>query len=100
MTLSGCSITKETAACFKGVVALIFVFCFVLAPYPYCYYLDSKEEDALQVRLFFKKNDFYNDCSKTNNMFLDTDKDVVIYLDGKQNRTIKKGEGCLKGPAE
>lgn len=94
MTLFGCSITKEIVACFSLVT--VWVSCYILAPYPFCYTFESKVEGAAEVRLNFVKNDFFKDCNIENKMKVQTDKDVAVYLDGKKYKVIRKDEVCPK----
>jgi len=92
MTLFGWCTTKEIAACFS--LFVVGVFCYILAPYPFCYTYESKTESATEVRLNFVKNEFFKDCSIENKMKVKTDKDVVVYLDGKVHKKIRRDEVC------
>lgn len=90
----GCYTTKEIAACFNSF--LIGVLCYILAPYPFCYTFGSKVEGATEVRLNFVKNEFFKDCQIENKMKIKTDKDVVVVLEGKEYKKIKKEDVCPK----
>lgn len=94
MILFSCSITKETAVFSKLrlLIPVCLLVCFVRVSYPFCYSLVSQEEDAREIRLFFSKNDFFSDCTRTNNKLVQTDKQVLVYLDGNlyQNKDVQK----------
>jgi len=89
MTLFGWSITKEIVACFSLVMGL---YCSILAPYPFCYKYESRVEGATEVRINFVRNEFFRDCSMEKKIKIDTDKDVVVVLDGKEYKRISKDE--------
>lgn len=91
MTLFGWSITKGIVACFSLVIG---IFCYILAPYPFCYTYESKVEGANEIRLYFVKNEFFRECNIENKMKVKTDKDVAVYLDGKLYKKIKREEVC------
>ena len=95
MTLFSCFITNGTAACFRalGLVAC-FVFCYVSVPYPYCYYYVSQIETETEVRLFFEKNDFFVDCDRMNNKLINTEKDITVFLSGKEDKKIINRDVC------
>ncbi len=90
--MSGWFTTKGIAVCFSSLAAG--VLCYILAPYPFCYTFDSKVEGAKEVRLNFVKNEFFKDCNIENKMKVKTDKDVVVYLDGKEYKKIRRDEVC------
>lgn len=95
MTLSGCSITNVTAVFSKtaAIIALIGI-CYVSVPYPYCYYFVRQVETAADVRLFFEKNDFFIDCDLMNYRLVETDKDIIVFLSGKEDKRLINQEVC------
>jgi hypothetical protein len=95
MTLSGCSITNVTAVFSKiaAIIALLCV-CYVSVPYPYCYYFVRQIETAVDVRLFFEKNDFFIDCELMNYRLVETDKDIIVFLSGKEDKRLINQEVC------
>lgn len=77
---------------------LIAIFCYLAVPYPYCFKEIARQETIKEIHIFFTKNEFFHDCSLKNNLFIksDSDKDVVLYLDGKEFERISKEKACLK----
>ncbi len=84
MRFSGCMIT-----------ALLGLYCYVSVPYQYCYSLTNKAETDSEISLFFMKNDFFLDCSIKKNIFLETNKEIVVHIDGTETR-YRNEELCLK----
>jgi len=93
--LSGCSTTSVTAVFSKiaAIIALLCI-CYVSVPYPYCYYFVRQIETAADVRLFFEKNDFFIDCELMNYRLVETDKDIVVILSGKEDKRLINPEVC------
>jgi hypothetical protein len=84
-----------TAVCSKVLgIIIFFVLCYVSVPYPYCYYYVEQIETETEVRLFFEKNDFFVDCDRMNNRLVNTDKDIRIFLSGKEYKKLKNKEVC------
>jgi hypothetical protein len=46
------------------------------------------------VRLFFEKNDFFVDCDRMNNKLINTEKDITVFLSGKEDKQIINKEVC------
>lgn len=80
----------------RSLSILFLLFCYLAIPYPYCYKEVSRQETAGEIRIFFVKNEFFKDCSVNNHLLLKSDKDVVIYLDGKEHKQISKEQACLQ----
>ena len=84
-----------TAVCSKVFGTIIFsILCYVSVPYPYCYYYVDQIETETEVRLFFEKNDFFVDCDKMNNKLINTDKDITVFLSGKEHKKLTNKEVC------
>jgi hypothetical protein len=84
-----------TAVCSRVLGTIIFfVFCYVSVPYPYCYYYVEQIETETDVRLFFEKNDFFVECDKMNYRLVNTDKDIRVFLSGKEYKKLKNREVC------
>ena len=76
-----------------AIIALLCI-CYVSVPYPYCYYFVRQIETAADVRLFFEKNDFFIDCELMNYRLVETDKDIVVILSGKEDKRLINPEVC------
>lgn len=90
-----CFTTNVTAACSRalGLIACL-ALCYVSVPYPYCYYYVGRTETGSEVRLFFEKNDFFVDCDRMSNKLINTEKDITVFLSGKEDKKIINREVC------
>lgn len=71
------------------------LFCYLSVPYQYCYSLVNKIETQSEIKLYFEKNSFFQDCSVTKNVFLETTKDIVVDIDGTEARH-RNDDLCIK----
>ena len=51
-------------------------------------------ESETEVSMFFEKNDFFVDCDKMSNKLINTEKDIRVFLSGKEDRKIINREVC------
>ncbi len=72
--------------------------CYVAVPHPYCYSLDHKKETSAELRLFYKKIDFFRDCDKVTRSIVNTEKNIIIYFDGIEKETMRTKEICEEHP--
>ena len=70
--------------------------CYVAVPHPYCYSLDSRKETATELHLFYKKNEFFLACDRDTRSIIHTEKDIVVYLDGKVTETMRNKDICAE----
>lgn len=75
---------------------IIGTLCYVAVPHPYCYSLDSRKETATGLHLFYKKNDFFIDCDRETRSIIHTEKDIVVYFDGNEKKTMRNKEICAE----
>ncbi len=78
------------------ITIVIAMLCYVAVPHPYCYFLDARNETATEVHLFYKKNAFFLDCDKETRSLIHAEKDIVVYLDGKENETLRTKDTCAE----
>ncbi len=77
------------------ITASLVLLCYVSIPYEYCYSLAKKMETASEINLYFMRNDFFLDCSVKKNIFLETNKDIVVHIDGTDTK-YRNEELCLR----
>jgi hypothetical protein len=74
----------------------VFLICLVAVPHPFCYYLDTKKDMDSYWELDFKKNDFFLSCDLVTYLPFQTEKDIVVIIEGNEYARIKVDEQCLK----
>lgn len=80
----------------RSELAVVLLICYMAVPHPYCYYFSGVVETDTEVVMHFKKNDFFSSrCSETKNVFLESSKDVAVYLDGAFHRRFRNEDLCI-----